>query len=64
LALQIVNQAVQGDLRAIFKLIDLIDDFENRDTNARSLEYPLTDADLENLRTIVARLNASYPKEK
>jgi len=53
---QLVTQAIQGDQRALFKLFDLIGEFERRQAANQAPEYDITDADLKVMRAIHARM--------
>ncbi len=49
-------QAARGDQRATAAFLDRIEEIQARAEAARPTEYPLSDADLEVIRTVYDRL--------
>lgn len=54
--MQLATKAATGDTKAIAKLLDWVDEIEDRAAAARPSEYPLTDADMEVIRAVHGRL--------
>jgi Family of unknown function (DUF5681) len=56
--MQLAIKAAQGDIRAVQRLTDLVDEIEKRAAAARPPEPPISEKDLEVLREVHARMRA------
>jgi hypothetical protein len=55
-AMQLATKAATGDVKAIAKLLDWVDEIEARAEAARPSEYPFNDADAKVIREVYSRL--------
>jgi|RhiMethySRZTD1v2_1073278.scaffolds.fasta_scaffold309694_2 Family of unknown function (DUF5681) len=55
-AMQLATKAASGDLAAINKLLDWVDEIETRAAAAKPSQYPLSEADIEVIRETHERM--------
>lgn len=55
-AMQLATRAATGNDKAIAKLLDWVDEIEARAAAARPSQYPLSDADIEVIKSVYDRL--------
>jgi hypothetical protein len=55
-AMQLATKAASGDLAAINKLLDWVDEIETRAAAAKPSQFPLTEADIEVIREVHERM--------
>jgi uncharacterized protein DUF5681 len=56
MAMQLATKAASGDLAAINKLLDWVDEIETRAAAAKPSQYPLSEADIEVIRETHERM--------
>ena len=61
--MQLATKAAGGDRASIDKLLDWVDDIETRAAAAKPAEFPFSEADLEVLRTVHARMKLCIPPQ-
>jgi hypothetical protein len=62
-AMQLATKAASGDQASIVKFLDWVDKIERRADAAKPAEFPFSEADLEVLHTIHARMTLCTPPE-
>lgn len=63
-AMQMATQAAGGKPQMVARFLEWIDEIEHRAAAARPPEPPLSEADLEVIRAVHARMQLCKPKEK
>jgi len=61
-AIQLANKAASGEMRAMAKLFEWMDEIERRAAAARPAEFPLSEVDLEVLHAIHERMQQCTPE--
>lgn len=59
--MQLATKAAGGDRAAVAKFLDLMDEFETRAAAARPTQFPLSELDLDVLRTVYERMKTCAP---
>jgi hypothetical protein len=62
-AMQLATKAASGDLAAINKLLDWVDEIETRAAAAKPSQFPLSEADIEVIRETYERMKQCVPEE-
>lgn len=62
--MQLATKAAAGDPKAMGQFLDWMDEIETRAAKGKPADYPISEADLEVLRTIFDRLEPTNSKNK
>lgn len=60
--LQLATKAASGDLRAMARFIDMIDEIEMRAAAAKPPDFPLSEKDIEVIHAVHERMKRSVPR--